>query len=104
MLEVRHTGKALYQNTKRLSGEIGPIQMIRTSDAGVLVSYIENNGNRYIVIVNHDVFNKQKISLELKPNTQLSNISADKPLIYSWRKDINLTLNKGGYVIFKVEG
>lgn len=100
--EVRHTGKKLYQGTKRLSGAIGPFKMVRTGDSGVLVSYIENKGNKYVVIVNHDVLRKQKITLELNSNRIVTDLTASSPTQYNWRKDIKLTLDKGGYVIFKV--
>lgn len=99
--EVRHTGDKIYKGTRKLSGEFGPFKMIRSKEDGVMVSYIENNGSKYIVIVNRDVFNKQKISLELKANKNVVDISSSKNREYSWRKDINITLGKGGYVIFK---
>lgn len=97
--EVRHTGDKIYKDTKKLSGEIGFFKMVRSGEAGVLVSYIENKGEKYMVIVNHDVFNKQKVTLELKPNINVINLINNKQ--YSWRKDISLTLGKGGFVILK---
>lgn len=100
--DLRHTGDRIYKGTRKLSGEFGPFQMIRSKEAGVVASYIENNGNRYVVLVNRDPFNKQKVSLELKANNNILDISSSsKPKEHSWRKDINITLNKGGYVIFK---
>ncbi|MCH5235257.1 MAG: beta-galactosidase [Muribaculaceae bacterium] len=101
VLEVRHTGDKIYKNTKKLSGEFGPFKMIRSGDAGVLVSFIENKGSKYIILVSRDVFNKQKITLELKNNKKVMNITSSKDTQYSWRKDVNITLDKGGYVIFK---
>lgn len=100
--EVRHTGDKIYTSTKKLSGKFGPLKMVRSGNAGVLVSMIENNGDEYVVIVNHDVFKKQKITLELEANKEVQLISIPNAPIYSWRKDINVTLDKGGYVILKV--
>lgn len=99
VLEVRHTGDKLYKGTRKLSGEFGPIKMLRSREAGVLISRIENNGEYYIVIVNHDVFNKQKITIELKPNVIIEDITLPKTKQYSWRKDININLDKGGYIL-----
>lgn len=100
--EVRHTGDRLYKGTKKLTGEYGPFKMVRSGDAGVMVSLIENKGKEYVVIVSRDVQKKQKISLELKPNLSITDLTPSTPKTYSWRKDINLTLDKGGYVIFEV--
>ena len=100
--EVRHTGSKIYKNTKRLSGGIGPFQMIRSQDEGVQISYIENNGEYYVMLVNHDIFNKQKVSIDLKPNKKVLGISG--PYVnknYDCKKNISVTLDPGGYVIFK---
>lgn len=101
--EVRHTGDRIYKGTKKLSGQFGPFNMVRSQEAGVMVSIIENNGKEYIVIVSHDVLKKQKISLELKPNTTITDLTPSTPKTYNWRKDVNLTLDKGGYVIFSID-
>ena len=101
--EVRHTGDRIYKGTKKLSGQFGPFNMVRSQEAGVMVSIIENNGKEYIVIVSRDVLKKQKISLELKPNTAITDLTPSTPKTYNWRKDVNLTLDKGGYVIFSID-
>lgn len=101
--EVRHTGDRIYKGTKKLSGQFGPFNMVRSQEAGVMVSIIENNGKEYIVIVSRDVLKKQKISLELKPNTTITDLTPSTPKTYNWRKDVNLTLDKGGYVIFSID-
>lgn len=102
VLDIRHTGDKTYNGTKKLSGEFGPFKMVRCGKAGVVASQIENNGNIYIILVNRDVLNKQKISLELSDNKNIIDVSSLKNNRYSWRENINLTLDKGGYVIFKV--
>ena len=99
--DLRHTGDKLYSGTRKLSGEIGAFKMVNSEKAGVVVSCIENNGSKFIVIVSRDVFNKQKIRLELIPNKNLQDITSKNNKTYNWREDINLTLEKGGYVIFK---
>ena len=44
MKMVRHTGDKIYAGTQALSGEIGPFKSLASGGAGVVVSYIENNG------------------------------------------------------------
>ena len=99
--DVRHTGDRIYKGTRKLSGSFGPFKMIRSGEEGVMVSLIENNGKNYVVIVNRSVFNPQKVTLELKTNNTLKNISIPSPVSYSWRNEININLDKGGYVIFE---
>lgn len=99
--DVRHTGSYLYIDTKRLTGTYGPFKMVRSGDAGVLVSLISNKGSDYVVIVNHDVTNDQKISLELLPNKNIVDLT-DSNRRYSWRQDVNFVLEKGGYKIFQI--
>ena len=99
--EVRHTGDKIYTGTKKLSGSFGPFSRIKSGSAGLVVSRIENNGERYIVIVNRDVFNKQKITLALLANKKVVNLTSSAQTIYAGGREINLVLGKADWVIFK---
>lgn len=99
--EIRHTGDKIYKDTKKLSGGFGPFNMVRSGSAGVVLSRIENNGEKYIVIINRDVMNNQKITLELSHNRKIVNLTSAKQQQYSGITDITLTLNKADWVIFK---
>lgn len=101
--DIRHTGKSLYKGTRRLSGSFGPFKMVRSGDAGVVVSLIENKGNNYVVIVSRDVEKSQNLTLELNPNQDIVNITGPSPVDFSWREEIKFNLDKGGYLIFKVK-
>lgn len=102
VLEVRHTGDKIYKGTKKLDGAFGPLQSIRSGKSGVLVSHIANNNENYIVIVSHDVVKKQKVSIELKSNVNIIDITVEKNKILSWKKDHSFTLSPGSYKILKV--
>ncbi|MCH5242281.1 MAG: beta-galactosidase [Muribaculaceae bacterium] len=99
--EVRHTGDKIYKGTHKLSGSIGPFSMVRTGAAGVVVSRIENNGEKYIVIVNRDVTKKQKITLELLANKKVIDLTSNNQQQYSGITDFNVTLDKSDWAIFK---
>lgn len=99
--EVRHTGDKIYTGTKKLSGSFGPFSRIKSGSAGLVVSRIENNGEKYIVVVNRDVFNKQKITLLLSSNRNVMNLTSSGQTKYSGGNEINLTLGKADWVIFK---
>lgn len=99
--EVKHTGKTQYQDTKKLTGTIGPLKSVSSGAAGVLISRIENNGEKYMVIVNHDPFNKQKVTLKLNSGKSVVNLTAVNQVRYSGTGNINLTLDKADWVILK---
>lgn len=98
--EVRHTGDRIYKGTHKLSGVFGPFSMIRSGKAGVLVSRIENKGNKYIVIVNHDVFNKQNVTLEISSGGKIEDMT-NNGVQYFGKNEITVSLEKAGWVIFK---
>ena len=100
--EVRHTGDALYHGTHKLSGSFGPFSMIRSGEAGVMVSRIENNGETYIVMVSRDALKKQNVTLVLSNNEKVIDLTSKNKVIDNWKKDIKVTLNPGGYRIYKV--
>ena len=99
--EVKHTGNVKYKGTTKLTGTIGPLKSVSSGAAGVLISRIENNGEKYIVIVNHDPFNKQKVTLKLNSGKSVVNLTAAKQVRYSGTGNINLTLDKADWVILK---
>lgn len=101
--EVRHTGTKVYSGTRKLTGEFGPFSKISSGEAGVMVSLIKNKGQNYVVIVSRDVQNQQNLSLELKPGNEVKEISSQKSNDYTSGQSINLTLVKGGYVIFRIK-
>ena len=100
--EVRHTGDRIYKGTRKLSGAFGPLQMVRSQNAGVVLSQIEKNGKEYIVVVSRDVLKKQKVTLELVPNMNITDLTVANPKKYTGQKVINFTLSAGGYKIFEI--
>lgn len=100
--EVRHTGDKIYKGTRKLSGGLGPIKMLRSGSQGVIISLLSSKGEEYIVIVSRDVERPQKIEIELKSNKKITEISSDTPQTYNWRNDIEINLLPGGYAIFKL--
>lgn len=102
ILNVAHSGVKIYKDTRKLTGNFGPFRMVRSGDAGVLVSHLENNGKEYIVIVNHDIKKNQKVTLELLPNLNLTDLTSPAQTLYPWREDITANLTPGGYKIYSI--
>lgn len=70
---------------------------------GVVVSHLQNNNHDYIMIVNHDALNSQKIVLEFLDPESIIELSdrydnpEDEPGDYT-----NMILGPGGYALFQV--
>ena len=97
--EVKHTGDKLYKGTKKLTGSIGSFKIVRSGSAGVVISYIENKGEKYTVFINRDVYNSQNVRLQLKTDSKVQNLNNNNQ--YSPDSEIVLTLDKADWAIFK---
>lgn len=97
--DVKHTGRTVYKGTTRLTGAFGPFSKVTSANSGVLCSYIENNGQKYVVMVNHDVLNAQKVTLTLKSGKKVKDLDTDTE--YQSGKAFSVSLPKGGVMIFR---
>lgn len=102
VLDIRHTGNQNYKGTRKLSGNFGPIKSIKSGNSGVIVSRIENKNKSYIVIVSRDISKKQNLEIALETDKKIKIISEEKTPLYKGQQPFNLTISKGGYVIFEV--
>lgn len=103
VIRVSHAGR-VYPGTIAFSYDFGYIKNLETGSQGVLISHLRNNKNDYIIIVNHDPLNIQKIKLEF--------INPDKVVEMSEQYDQEpednpgdshyLTLGPGGYALYQV--
>ncbi|MCH5224947.1 MAG: beta-galactosidase [Muribaculaceae bacterium] len=101
VVEVRHTGSKIYNNTTKLSGAIGPFSSITSGNAGVLVSRIETKSGKFIVLVNHDVTATQKVTLKVAKTKKVADLTDAKETQYGEESQISKTLSKGGIAIFQ---
>lgn len=102
VVQVSHAGK-VYPGTTAFSYSMGYIKNLVTGSMGVLVSHLKNNNRHFIIIVNHDPMNTQRIKLEF--------INPDKVIEMSDQYDQPdempgdnhyLTLGPGGYALYEV--
>ncbi len=70
LLSVSHTGKQVPAGTKRLASLPGPVKVLETGDAGAIVSVLEKDRRRFLVIVNRDFLNPMKLTIMLDPAVQ----------------------------------
>lgn len=104
MVEVRHTGNIQLKDVRALIEDFGPLSRLTNGDKGVLASHLRNDGKDYLLIVNHDVQNRQKVRLSFKKNVSVTELKVSSSGSVS-RKNVNniynLTLNPGGYSLFE---
>lgn len=96
VIDVRHTGNSIPKGTKRLSGLPGPFTRIQSEGTGILVSTITNNNKNYLVMVNRDVENSQKVRLSWNG---LLKIIDSEGKIRNFRSS-SIKLEPGSYAIF----
>lgn len=104
MIECRHCGNVDIDGIYKKIGDFGPIQSLQAGDKGVLVSHLKNSGKDYILIVNHDVEQKQKINLLFKEDAKVSSISVSssyKIKRKALKSNSSFTLIPGGYVLLE---
>lgn len=91
---------------------IGPFKEVSFDRDGVQISQIENDGKKYIIVVNHDVQNYQSLNLKGHLDYKVSKITPDKngdesyvstSFIPNPGNGHNFELIPGGYIIFKYE-
>ena len=104
MVEVRHTGMIGMDGTYPYIKDFGPLEELSNDVKGVLVSHLQNDGHNYLVIVNHDVVNKQKVKMKFRSNlnvTQFKASDSGKLTTSKVKSNLNATLSPGGYAIFE---
>lgn len=103
MVECCHTGNIRYKGLTSSIRNFGPIESMTYGDKGVQVSHLRNGGKNYIMMVNHDVVNKQKVTLKFKQTASVQQITVASGKLNrkSVKSNCNVTLTPGGYCIFE---
>jgi uncharacterized protein YjdB len=102
VLNVWHTGINIPVGTVRLQEdnppEMPPIKSLKTSNGGAVVSLIEKDNNRFLVIVNHDYMNPMSLTVTIDgsvkkvrksgiimtANSETINVEPGDVAIYMW--------------------
>ena len=107
LVECRHTSTQP-NGTCKLSMSFGPFHNINTKIAGVLVSHILNNGNNFLVIVNHSATASQEITINFSRHWRIFKVNGSTESEYEIAKDnpatvfpVAATLPAGGYLIYR---
>lgn len=96
VIETGHLGE-VPKGARQLDRMPGPVSSIKCGRQGVLVSRIRNKDRNYIVIVNHEPRQRQKVRLRFKGNmTRVYSSSKKLPA-----KSGTYRLDPGGYLVFQ---
>lgn len=97
IIEVSQTGKDIPNGTKRFSTLPAPFTSLESYGVGLTVSHLQNDNNEYIILVNRDIQNKQRVKLASKaPVTRFTGDGERKTF-----KGGSFVLPPGGYAIFR---
>ena len=105
-IECKHTGNIGLADVRPFISDFGPLSRLSNEEKGVLVSHLQNKGRNYLVIVNHDVQKKQKVSMRFKDGKRVRQIRVDNKYQLKRktpRSTSSLTLDPGGYAVFEWE-
>ena len=96
VIDINFTGNKIPSVGKKLRKPTKPLKKIDSDGAGLIVSRLRNDCKEYMLIVNRDVENMQKVTLEFtKPVVNLFGNGSQR--IYT---DSIFNLEAGGYALF----
>ncbi len=104
MVECRHTGDIDYELVDNTGKPFGPIDSMSTGSKGVQLSHLENNGKKYILLVNHDITEKQAVSLNFNSRSKVNQIQVTNKYKLKTKKlgkSKSFTLDPGGYLLLQ---
>lgn len=112
--KVRHTGKAVWNDVEYYEpGEsFGPLHNLVSTNKGVIISWLKNGSDNYLLIMNHDPSASQIITLYIDSRTTIWRISLTKEPEMSVLHEGDITsapqsvfykrtLEAGGYLLLK---
>ena len=99
VVSVNHTGPNIPEGTRQLTKLPDAIKTLKTGGNGAVVSVLKNNGNTYLVVVNHDFTNP--MDLTIKCAGGVSRVLTDGSSV-SQNQDLNtVSVDPGDVAIYK---
>ena len=99
VLDVSLTGQKIPDGSHRLKTLPAPFRILETGEEGVIVSHLRKDGHEYLMLVNRDVVNKQKVRLSrTREVVRILPTGKEK-----YEKSANVTLDPGGLALYRVK-
>lgn len=99
VVSIAHTGKDIPIGTHRLRSLPPPFSNLETNNGTFLVSHLQNGMNHYLMILNNNLNDSEKLSL--KKNKKVKHILSSGKIDKKNKNQINATLTPGDYLLFK---
>ncbi len=98
VLSISHTGKQVPAGTRRLDKLPEQVRVLETSDGGAIVSVLEKNKRRFLVIVNRDFLNPMKLTTVTDDTVQ--RVQKDGTLVKANAYEPTLEVDPGDIVVY----
>lgn len=99
VVDVTHTGARIPDATRRSGRLPEPFGIIDSDGEGLQLSHIVNGRKEYLMVVNRDVVNRQKVYLSRsRPVKRLYGNGKEK-----MEKKPDFTIDPGGYAVFEIK-
>ena len=101
MIKVSHTGENIPTFTQRLTSEDLPKQItkVEADGVGVLVSHLKNGEKHYLMVVNRDIYNPQRVTVEAAAGVK--RIMPDGRAVAANRYSPSLYVEPGDMLLFE---
>ena len=101
MIKVCHTGENIPTFTQRLTSEDLPKQItkVEADGVGVLVSHLKNGEKHYLMVVNRDIYNPQRVTVEAADGVK--RIMPDGRAVAANRYSPSLYVEPGDMLLFE---
>lgn len=97
---IYHSGKRNMASTVRQPDCVGPFRTLTSGEKGVLTSLMTYDGKYYMLIVNHDILNSQKMRATAAKGIKVRDLTAGAKK-FSSKSSYTFTLQPGGYVLLE---
>ena len=96
---VGHTGNKHIEGTTKWENPSLPVRLRSSGEQGVLVSYLMNRKNHFMMFVNHDIHHSQTIEIEI--SEKVKPVGGDGKLQRSCRQGrLSVILAPGDYLLY----
>ena len=100
VVSVEHTGKEIPAGTHRLPKLPDGIKRINTGGKGAIVSVLEKEGARYMVIVNRDFVNPMKLTI--KSRSMLEKVSKNGTMLNTRKRSSSVEIGPGDIAVYRL--
>lgn len=100
VVEVGHTGKKIPEGTKRMKQFPDSVKSVDADGLGLVISNLRNGRKEYLMVVNRDLFNSQKVKVECTRKVKRILDGGKKQPVSN--KSLEIELGAGDMLLFEL--